>query len=312
MIHARTTFLAAIAIATASLVGCDPGVIESDHGSDEPAESALTAAAATSLVNGTPVTGLAAAKGTNLQYTIDVPAGASNLKLQIKDGTGDADIYVRFGAAPTTSTWDFRPYLNGNNELVTPPTATAGTWYVMVRAYAAFSGVTLVGSYSTTPPPPPPPPSGGLNCQDPSTWPADWVAFEDSVLVLVNQRRAAGATCGGVAYPAVPALTLDIKLRQAARCHSLDMAQHNYFSHSSQDGRTPWDRIKNAGYTAFGNAENIAAGQATAASVMDSWMGSTGHCTNIMSANSNEIGIGYAFDATSDYDRYWTQDFGKR
>jgi uncharacterized protein YkwD len=115
-----------------------------------------------------------------------------------------------------------------------------------------------------------------------------------------------------VVKPPVPALVMEAKLRQAARCHSLDMGQHNYFSHDSQDGRSPWDRIRNAGYTGFGNAENIAAGQANAAAVMDSWMNSPGHCNNIMTAGSNEIGIGYAFDASSSFDRYWTQDFGKR
>jgi uncharacterized protein YkwD len=311
MIQKRITIFSSLvaALAAASLAGCDPGVADGDHGADEPLESELAAAAPTALVNGTPVTGLAAARGSNLQFTIDVPAGASSLKFQQSGGTGDADMYIRFGAPPTTQTWDYRPYVDGNEETVTPPAATAGTWYVMVRGYAAFTGVTLVASFSTTPPPPPPP---GPDCTDPTTWPADWVAFEDSVLALVNAQRAAGASCGGTAYPAVPPLTLDVHLRQAARCHSLDMAQHNYFSHTSQDGRSPWDRIANAGYTGFGNAENIAAGQSTPASVMQSWMTSTGHCTNIMRSGSNEIGIGYAFDASADYDRYWTQDFGQR
>jgi uncharacterized protein YkwD len=167
------------------------------------------------------------------------------------------------------------------------------------------------------PPPPhpdaaPPPPPTGPDCTNPASWPADWVALEDQVLVLVNQRRAAGATCGGVTKPPQPPLTNDTKLRQAARCHSLDMARHNFFDHNSQDGRTPWDRIAAAGYTGFGNAENIAAGQSSAADVMTSWMSSTGHCNNIMTSGSNEIGIGYGFDSSSDYDRYWTQDFGKR
>jgi uncharacterized protein YkwD len=159
---------------------------------------------------------------------------------------------------------------------------------------------------------PPPPPPTGPDCTNAASWPADWVALEDQVLVLVNQRRAAGATCGGVAKPPVPPLTNDPKLRQAARCHSLDMARNNFFDHNSQDGRTLWDRIAAAGYTGFGNAENIAAGQSTAADVMNSWMTSTGHCNNIMTSGSNEIGIGYGFDTSSDYDRYWTQDFGKR
>jgi uncharacterized protein YkwD len=309
MIRSRITSLPSLLAALAALPLAACALVDDEHGADEPVESELALAAPTSLVNGVPVAGLAAAKGANLPFALEVPAGASSLTFHIAGGTGDADLYVRFGAPPTTKTWDYRPYLNGNDETVSPPTATAGTWYVMVRAYAAYSDVTLTASFSTTPPPPPPP---GPDCTDPAAWPADWAALEDQVLTLVNQRRAAGATCGGTAYPPVPALTLDVHLRQAARCHSLDMAAHNYFSHDSQDGRSPWDRIAQAGYTGFGNAENIAAGQVTAASVMDSWMSSTGHCTNIMRSGSNEIGIGYAYDASSDYDRYWTQDYGQR
>jgi uncharacterized protein YkwD len=157
-----------------------------------------------------------------------------------------------------------------------------------------------------------PPDPGGPDCTKPGTWPAEWVAYEDEVLELVNQRRAAGATCGGVNKPPVPALKMDEKLRQAARCHSMDMAKLNYFSHDSKDGRSPWDRIDEAGYTGFGNAENIAAGQGSAESVMESWMSSTGHCNNIMTDGSNEIGVGYAYDDASDFGRLWTQDFGKR
>ncbi|WP_417498523.1 proprotein convertase P-domain-containing protein [Lysobacter yangpyeongensis] len=80
---------------------------------------------------------------------MNVPAGASGLKFTIAGGTGDADLYVRFGSAPTTSTYDCRPYLNGNNETCNIATAQAGTYHVMLRGYTAYSGVTLTGSYTT-------------------------------------------------------------------------------------------------------------------------------------------------------------------
>jgi uncharacterized protein YkwD len=102
------------------------------------------------------------------------------------------------------------------------------------------------------------------------------------------------------------------ELRQAARCHSLDMATQNYFSHDSLDGHSPWTRIANAGYRGSPTAENIAAGYPNATSVMNGWMSSAGHCVNIMNANSNEIGIGFASSSGSTYRTYWTQDFGKR
>ena len=62
--------------------------------------------------------------------------------------SGDADLYVRFGAAPTTSTYTCRPYLSGNNETCNISPAQAGTYHIMVRAYSAFSGVSLTGSYT--------------------------------------------------------------------------------------------------------------------------------------------------------------------
>jgi uncharacterized protein YkwD len=135
--------------------------------------------------------------------------------------------------------------------------------------------------------------------------------FEDQVLTLVNQRRGVGASCGGTPYPAVPALSMNGNLRDAARAHSQDMASQNYFSHTSLDGRTFDQRIHNAGYSgAFPLGENIAAGQSTPAAVVDAWMASPGHCTNIMSNGFRSIGVGYAFSSGSTYRSYWTQDFG--
>jgi serine protease len=98
------------------------------------------------LMNGAPVTGLAGATGNTRSYTFVVPAGASSASFALSGGTGDADLYVRFGAAPTTSQYDYRPYLVGNNETVNVSSPQAGTWYVMVRAYATYSGATLKAS----------------------------------------------------------------------------------------------------------------------------------------------------------------------
>jgi serine protease len=102
----------------------------------------------TVLQNGVTVSGLAATTSNTLTYTIVVPAGASNLKFVSAGGSGDADMYVKFGSAPTTSSYDCRPYLSGNNETCTIAAPQAGTWYVSLRAYASFSGVSLTGSYT--------------------------------------------------------------------------------------------------------------------------------------------------------------------
>ncbi len=100
------------------------------------------------LTNGVAVTGLSGAASGELTYTLAVPAGATGLKFEMSGGTGDADLYVKFGSAPTTSSYDCRPYLGGNVETCNIATAQTGTYYVKVRGYSAFSGVSLKGSYT--------------------------------------------------------------------------------------------------------------------------------------------------------------------
>jgi PKD repeat protein len=102
------------------------------------------------LTNGVAVTGLAATTGNKLNYTMAVPAGATGLTFAISGGTGDADLYVKFGSAPTLTSYDCRPYITGNNESCPITTAQAGTYYVMLNSYASFTGVSLKGSYSVS------------------------------------------------------------------------------------------------------------------------------------------------------------------
>jgi uncharacterized protein YkwD len=105
---------------------------------------------------------------------------------------------------------------------------------------------------------------------------------------------------------------MDDRLRCAARLHSLDMATNNFFSHTGTGGTTFTQRIEAQGYTSWSAAaENIAAGSSTASAAVAQWMSSTaGHCGNIMNPAYEDIGIGVAYDASSTYGWYWTQDFG--
>jgi len=102
------------------------------------------------LTNGVPVTGLSGAQGTELYYTIEVPSGSSALEIITSGGTGDCDLYVKYGALPTTSDYDYRPFEFGNDETVSVETPTEGTWYIMLHGYSAYTGVTLVATYSGT------------------------------------------------------------------------------------------------------------------------------------------------------------------
>jgi serine protease len=122
--------------------GCGAGIVD--------ALAAVDAAIGNKLSNGVTVTGLAASTGNSVNYTMDVPSGASNLKFVITGGTGDADLYVKFGSAPTDSSYDCRPYKSGNEETCSFASPSAGTWYVRVKAYSSFSGVSLTGSFDTS------------------------------------------------------------------------------------------------------------------------------------------------------------------
>lgn len=77
-------------------------------------------------------------EGSETLYSINVPAGASSLRFDTSGGTGDADMYVKYGSAPTTSDFDCRPYKSGNLENCNIDVAQSGTYYVMVRGYNAY------------------------------------------------------------------------------------------------------------------------------------------------------------------------------
>ncbi len=95
----------------------------------------------------TSATSISATTGNWKNYTFAVPACATTVTVGISGGTGDADLYVRRNAAPTTSTYDCRPYLSGNSETCNLTNSAATTYHIGIRAYSTFSGVTMNGSY---------------------------------------------------------------------------------------------------------------------------------------------------------------------
>jgi vibriolysin len=100
------------------------------------------------LQNGVAVTGLSGPTGQQAFWSIDVPAGQSNLSFTISGGTGDADLYVKSGTKPTLTSWSCRPYVNGNSETCPFLNPAAGTWWAMLNGYSAYSGVSLIAKYS--------------------------------------------------------------------------------------------------------------------------------------------------------------------
>ena len=98
----------------------------------------------TTLTNGVPLA-VTGAAGSNTYYNLVVPAGATSVSFVLQGGTGDADLFVKWGEAPTTS-FDCVSAGGSNNESCTLP-ARAGTYYVRIEGFAAYSGATLTGSY---------------------------------------------------------------------------------------------------------------------------------------------------------------------
>jgi len=105
------------------------------------------------LTDGVAKTGLSGSTGSNTYYKLTVPTGQTSLKFTMSGGTGDADMYVKFGAQPTSSSYDCRPYKSGNAEECTFTNPAAGDWFVMLNAYSSYSSVSLLGDYSTSAPP---------------------------------------------------------------------------------------------------------------------------------------------------------------
>lgn len=145
---------------------------------------------------------------------------------------------------------------------------------------------------SSTPAPPAssetdPPPAPASSSPDTSQ--------QSRVVTLVNMARQQ-AGCGPIA--------VDVELTAAAQNHSADMSNRDYFSHTTPEGVSFDQRIRNAGYSSPG-AENIAKGARNAEDVMRMWMESSGHRANILNCDLNTIGVGLARGGF-----YWTQDFG--
>ncbi len=125
--------------------------------------------------------------------------------------------------------------------------------------------------------------------------------IQAQLLQLLNaERQKIGA----------PPLRISSQLAQAAQRHADDMAKNNFLSHEGSDGSTMESRIQETGYAFSAIAENVAGGQPTPESVIQTWLNSSGHRRNMLNPEYTEIGIGYATNSSSQYTHYWTQVFG--
>ncbi|MBB1367670.1 M4 family metallopeptidase [Pseudoalteromonas sp. SR44-5] len=88
-------------------------------------------------------TNVSVSSGGWTRFSQELSAGYSTLNVAIAGGSGDADLYVNFGSPSSTSSYQCRPYKNGNNESCEITAPQAGTWYIDLQGYSAASGVTL-------------------------------------------------------------------------------------------------------------------------------------------------------------------------
>src|SRR6202008_1411543 len=81
-------------------------------------------------------------------YSIVVPAGTTSLTIDTSGGSGDADLYVQMGSAPTPSSYLQKSDGATTTEHIVVTNPAAGTYYVMVYGYSAPSGFSLVATYT--------------------------------------------------------------------------------------------------------------------------------------------------------------------
>jgi uncharacterized protein YkwD len=233
---------------------------------------------------------------------------------QLPDGSYTVDeVVFRAASAPRVKTIRLRV----DNGSGAPPSGLGGA---VARLASPQPGSTSTGS--------PPPPSGGAATRGPAPVPApapepaptSTEAASGAPTTAPPQQPSGGMSGDNMAAQVVeltnaerakagcPPLVADARLTAAAQAHSADMAIADYFSHDSQGGVTPFQRITAAGYAFSVAAENIAAGQRTPQDVVAGWMNSAGHRANIQNCSLVNIGVGYA--TGGGYGVYWTQDFG--
>jgi len=99
------------------------------------------------LQNNIPIANISGSAGGERYYKILLPSGQSFLDIKTSGGTGDCDLYVKLGSHATTSSYNARSISGSNNEIVKINNPASGTWYVTLRGYTAYSGLSLVAAY---------------------------------------------------------------------------------------------------------------------------------------------------------------------
>src|SRR5439155_1307245 len=110
----------------------------------------------------------------------------------------------------------------------------------------------------------------------------------------------------------LPTLAVSDTLTSAAKWMSTDMSVNNYFAHTSLDGRTPVQRMNDAGYPAFSTwtGEDLAAGYTASADVLSGWIASPAHYAVLTNPQYHAIGVGRSYGGGTAYG--WYRSAGSR
>lgn len=126
-----------------------------------------------------------------------------------------------------------------------------------------------------------------------------------SILRYVNAARAEARRCDERSFARAAPVAWNTRLAAAARRHAEDMALNGFLDHEGTDESTAPTRARDAGYDYRAVGENLAVGIANPREVVDAWLGSPGHCANLMSNVFDEAGA-------AQVGSYWVVVFGAR
>jgi len=80
-------------------------------------------------------------------FKISVPAGTERLEVDLFDGVGEAELFMRHENAPTPTTFDINSNTPGAGDKIGFNDPTPGVWYILLDSEYVFSGVSIVADF---------------------------------------------------------------------------------------------------------------------------------------------------------------------
>lgn len=227
----------------------------------------------------------------NHVYYIDIGSGCSRLTVQtgFDGGYGDCDLYLRFGALPTLTSYSRRSNGSSYRESIVVNNPPPGRYYIRLWAYSNYKTCIRFTASRTT-----------------YNWRTDFLA-------RINNARA---------QRGLVRLTMNSRLQRAAQDYANDMIARNYYGGSSHHGssyanNTIERRIAAAGYSFRDTKENIARrrtggnSRSYVKALFDKWMSESDLRSRLLASNLRHAGFGYAYKSSLDYRIRWVADFAQ-